>query len=291
MTATADFPDIPDFLDRRITCRITTTPDVIEFHPLAAMFPLMEGEEFDRFVNDVRENGLRVPIVMYEDKILDGRNRYRACVMAGVACRFEVYAGDDPAAFVISMNLHRRHLTSEQKRELIADQVRAKPAMSNLAIAKQVKVDDKTVASVRRELEARSEIPNVETRTDSRGRKQPAKKKRRTEDDFVRDITAKKAKTEPVATDATSEPSASVKGRRSRSAQWMAAVAAASDALGELLDLQEAYAEWRDGLPENLQGSAVAEKLDAVCDLDIQSALSVIEEAEGIDLPLGFGRD
>jgi ParB-like chromosome segregation protein Spo0J len=271
--------------------KITTTPDVIEFHPLAALFALVDGEEFSRLVEDIRQHGLREPVTLYENKVLDGRNRYRACVMAEVACRFEDYTGDDPAAFVLSMNLHRRHLSPAKRRELIAKVLKAKPDQSNRQIGTTIKADHKTVGTVRSNLEARGEIPHVETRADTKGRKQPAKKKRRTEGDFAKDIAAKKAKTEPVATAATSEPSAGVKGRRSRSAQWMAAVAAASDALGELLDLQEAYVEWRDGLPENLQGSAVTEKLDAVCDLDIQSALSVIEEAEGIDLPLGFGRD
>jgi hypothetical protein len=82
----------------------------------------------------------------------------------------------DPYALAISLNIHRRHLTSEQKRDLIAALLKANPEQSNLAIAKQVKADDKTVAKVRTDLESRSEIPNVETRTDSKGREQPARK-------------------------------------------------------------------------------------------------------------------
>ncbi len=79
---------------------------------------------------------------------------------------------------------------------------------------------------------------------------------------------------------------------KSRPAQWLAAATAAAEALRELQDLQSEYADWRDSLPENLQeGSATSEKLDGVCDLDIASALSTAEEAEGLDLPLGFGRD
>ena len=85
--------------------------------------------------------------------------------------------GHDPYDLALSLNIHRRHLTPEQRRELIASVLKAKPEASNLSIAKQVKADDKTVASVRRELEGRSEIPNVENRTDTKGRKQPAKKK------------------------------------------------------------------------------------------------------------------
>jgi ParB-like chromosome segregation protein Spo0J len=62
-----------------------------EFHPAAALFPLMDvdGPEFGELVRDVQEHGLVQPIVLHEGKILDGRNRYRACQHAGVEPRFE----------------------------------------------------------------------------------------------------------------------------------------------------------------------------------------------------------
>lgn len=66
-----------------------------EFHPLAEIFPLVEGTEFDELVADIKANGLHEPIVVFEDKILDGRNRYRACMAAGVEPTFTAYTGDD----------------------------------------------------------------------------------------------------------------------------------------------------------------------------------------------------
>jgi N6-adenosine-specific RNA methylase IME4 len=87
----------------------------LEFHPLANIFPLMEGEPFDEFMADIREHGLHEPIVLHEGKILEGRNRYRACEAAGVQPTFTTYTGDDPVAYVVSLNLRRRHLDESQR--------------------------------------------------------------------------------------------------------------------------------------------------------------------------------
>lgn len=91
----------------------------LEFHELANLFPLMEGREFDDLVTDIELHGCREPIYLLDGKILDGRNRWRACEKIGARPTLVDYEGDDAAAFVISLNLHRRHL-SESQRMLVA---------------------------------------------------------------------------------------------------------------------------------------------------------------------------
>src|SRR5262249_51816575 len=152
--------------------------EVLRFHPLADIFPLIGGEEFDALVDDIKKHGPLEKIVQHENMILDGRNRYRACEAAGVPPRLVPFEGDDPAAFVITQNIHRRHLTGEQRCELIAKLLAARPEASNASIAKIAKADDKTVAAVRREKEATSQIPRLEKRlgADGKARKRPARK-------------------------------------------------------------------------------------------------------------------
>jgi hypothetical protein len=147
----------------------------------------MEGEEFDALVADVKANGVLHNIVLFEDMILDGRNRYRAALKAGVRdlpfANVGHWASLPPEEasklainHVISANIHRRHLTAEQKRDLIAKLLKADPEKSDRAIGRMIKADKNTVASVRAKEEARGEIHHVTTRKDTKGRKQPAKK-------------------------------------------------------------------------------------------------------------------
>lgn len=88
----------------------------LPFHPLANIFPLIEGPEFDALVASIKANGLRDPIVLHEGMVLDGRNRQRACGAAGVDCKYEVFPADGNAlALVIDKNLNRRHLNESQR--------------------------------------------------------------------------------------------------------------------------------------------------------------------------------
>jgi len=91
----------------------------MESHPAADIFPMMSGEEFEALKDDMEEHGQMEPIVLDEDdRILDGRNRYKAAVDLGWSdddIDFVGYEGDSPVTYVISMNLKRRHLNESQR--------------------------------------------------------------------------------------------------------------------------------------------------------------------------------
>lgn len=95
----------------------------MNYHPAADVFPLMDGLDLGRLADDIREHGLLEPIVLYEGMVLDGRNRLRACELATVEPRFEEWDanGHTPTEWVVSMNLHRRHLTTAQRAALALD--------------------------------------------------------------------------------------------------------------------------------------------------------------------------
>lgn len=88
-------------------------------HPLANIFPLMAADEYVALKSDIRQYGLREAIWILDGQILDGRNRFKACQEVGVTPILKEYEGDDPAAFVVSLNLKRRHL-SESQRAMVA---------------------------------------------------------------------------------------------------------------------------------------------------------------------------
>ena len=85
-------------------------------HPICAIFPAMPDDELRALTEPIRLNGLRHPITLYEGKILDGRHRHSACMLAGVEPRYTQFTGDDAAALalVTDENLKRRHLSESQ---------------------------------------------------------------------------------------------------------------------------------------------------------------------------------
>lgn len=92
----------------------------LELHPLCTLFPRLVGAEFEALKADIIANGQHEPITTYEGCVLDGGNRYRACIEAGIEPVFKAFAGADPASFVLSANMRRRHLTQGQFAAIVA---------------------------------------------------------------------------------------------------------------------------------------------------------------------------
>jgi len=139
-----------------------------DIHSLSLIFPPMSKGDFDQLASDISSNGLLEPITLYEDQILDGRNRYRACVNTGVSPKFVDYEGDDPLTFVISKNLSRRHLDESQRAMVAArlanmkqhsnqynnGQANLPDHISQKNAAEKLNVGDRSVRSARKVIES-----------------------------------------------------------------------------------------------------------------------------------------
>jgi ParB-like chromosome segregation protein Spo0J len=88
-----------------------------KIHPAANLFPEMSDEEWKNLVADIKDNGQREPIVLFNGEVIDGRNRLRACRWLKLEPLTRVYEGQeaDIVSYVLSLNLHRRHLTESQR--------------------------------------------------------------------------------------------------------------------------------------------------------------------------------
>ncbi len=86
-------------------------------HPVATIFPMISGDRLDELAEDIRQNGLHEAIWLdCKGRVIDGRNRLAACSRAGVEPAFRTWSGDGSlVAFVLSQNMHRRHLTTSQR--------------------------------------------------------------------------------------------------------------------------------------------------------------------------------
>lgn len=119
-------------------------------HPLSAAFPSMSDEDFQSLKADIKANGQREPIIVHEGMVLDGWHRYRACTDLGIKPQqFTFDASADPVAFVLSNNLHRRHLTPSQRAAAIvacteygAHGGRRKGQETKLSLDRKPKVED-----------------------------------------------------------------------------------------------------------------------------------------------------
>lgn len=125
---------------------------MISWHPFAERFPLLEGDEWKTFLESIKKSkGNRQPVsfrtVNGKKQGLDGRNREKACEELGLKCRYfeEIVDDDEVKEFILDANIHRRHMTAEMRRDIVAE-LRA-DGKSTRAIAAAVGVSHSTVQS------------------------------------------------------------------------------------------------------------------------------------------------
>lgn len=130
------------------------------FHPLVEIFPDMEKHAFAEFVQDIKVNGVREPVTVYKNLVVDGRNRVLACQELGIPYPMRVYEGkeSDLLAFVLSKNLHRRQMDASQRAMVAAKianmthggdrksaQAAALPLVSQAEAGKRLDVSERSV--------------------------------------------------------------------------------------------------------------------------------------------------
>jgi hypothetical protein len=141
-------------------------------HPLAELFPLIEGENYDGLLCDIKKNGQLVPIVLHNGTLLDGRNRLRVCEELGRNPKTIEWNGEcgTPSEFILSLNMSRRQMTDEQQTMVAvrADRYIAEDKAAQNQKASQFKAGNK----------ANAEGENQHTRTVDLKAGPPSKPKR-----------------------------------------------------------------------------------------------------------------
>jgi DNA-binding Lrp family transcriptional regulator len=180
---------------------------VLKVHPACELFPLLPPDELHELADDIKANGLRDKIKVvkqhrkrpdgsfsvddYDWIVVDGRNRLDAMELAGLPIfkadnkpnfsnfyNVELERDTEIRAYVISVNIHRRHLSPEKRVELLREVIKDSPAKSDRRIASTTGFSHTKVSQERKKLEELGDVATVATRTDTRGREQPAHRPR-----------------------------------------------------------------------------------------------------------------
>ena len=167
--------------------------DRLKIHPAAALFPPLSNEELRDLAKDIKQHDLRERVACIKEQdgtrvVVDGRSRLDALELLGEdvfggRCRevFQELPPDvDPVDYVISANIHRRHLTGGQKREAISKLLKMMPQKSNRQIGDMAKADHHTVEAVRTKMESTGEIPQLKKTIGKDGKRRNTKRKKLT---------------------------------------------------------------------------------------------------------------
>ena len=142
------------------------------------VMPELTPEEYAELKADIAERGVMIPIEYDElGNVLDGYHRLKICEELGIKNYPRVIRAGMTEAEKLTharkLNMARRHLTSEQKRGLISDQLKATPEQSDRQIAQVLGVSHPTVASKRKELEESGELEKFTSSIGADGKERP----------------------------------------------------------------------------------------------------------------------
>lgn len=145
---------------------------------LFQFLPRLSDDEYAALEKSIVEHGIQVPIIVDENRsVIDGHHRKEIADRLGIECprRFAMDLDEtQKRTLALSLNLDRRHLNREQKRELIQKSLKADPQLSDREHAKRTGASPTTVGTTRTRLEDSGDVSKLDTRTDSLGRQQPA---------------------------------------------------------------------------------------------------------------------
>jgi hypothetical protein len=207
--------------------------DQMPIHPAALLFPRLSDDELTTLGKDIRKRGLIIPPMIFcarggDESLLDGVSRFDGMERVGIKFELKrngadweicsdlllggfnyVYETDgvDPYQHVVSVNLHRRHLTADQKRDLIAKLLKLDPGKTNRQIAKEIDASPTTVGKVRANVQAGHNTDRIEASgRRARGRRLGSKSEsdlNKPDDDVERRTT--KRKVDPAANEAPAQ--------------------------------------------------------------------------------------
>lgn len=152
-----------------------------EHRPAYQFLPALSDEDYAALRDDIAERGVLIPVEYDEDgNVLDGHHRVRACEELGIDTWPKVtrtFATEaDKKTHARQLNIARRHLNREQRRDLIEAELRDRPERSNRQIAAGLGVNHETVGSARERLEATGEIRQLDHTIGADGKSRPAQR-------------------------------------------------------------------------------------------------------------------
>lgn len=142
------------------------------------VMPELSPDEYQELKADIAKNGVVVPVLVDEDgNIIDGHNRVQIANELRIPYPEEVRDDLDDSGkrgLAFALNLNRRHLNRDQKRELIAKSLKADPQLSNREHARRTGASHPTVNDVRQEMEEDGRLEKFTSRTSGDGRERPS---------------------------------------------------------------------------------------------------------------------